>query len=92
MPTNTDKPVHAVLSRLEGPKAGSFARMHLEMLNGRTPYTWTRMYTELEELVRPANQKDWARKKLRELKQGRMTINEWIIKPIVKLLSSIKDS
>ena len=50
MPANTDKPVHAVLSCLEGPKAGSFARTHLEMLNSRTTYTWARMCTELEEL------------------------------------------
>ena len=60
MPANTDKPVHAVLSRLEGPKAGSFARTRLEMLNSGTSYTWTRMCMELEELFRPANQKDWA--------------------------------
>ena len=50
------------------------------MLNSGTAYMWTRMCTELEELFRPANQKDWAPKKLRELKQGRMTIDEWIIK------------
>ena len=80
MPTNTDKPVRAVLSRLEGPKAGSFARTRLEILNSGTAYTWACMCSELEELFHPANQKDWARKKLRELKQGRMTINEWIIK------------
>ena len=80
MPANTDKPVHAVLSYLEGPKARSFARTHLEILNSGTAYTWARMCGELEERFRPANQKDWARKKLRELKQGRMTINEWIIK------------
>ena len=80
MPANTDKPVCAVLSRLEGLKARSFARTRLEMLNSRTAYTWACMCTELEELFRPANQKDWARKKLRELKQGRMTIDEWIIK------------
>ena len=80
MPANTDKPVHAVLSCLEGPKAGSFARIRLEILNSGTAYTWACMCSELEELFRPANQKDWARKKLRELKQGRMTINEWIIK------------
>ena len=80
MPTNTDKPVHAILSRLEGPKAGSFARTCLEILNSGTTYTWARMCSELEELFRPANQKDWAQKKLRELKQGRMMINEWIIK------------
>ena len=80
MPTNTDKPVRAVLSRLEGPKAGSFARTRLEMLNSKTAYTWTCMCMEPAELFRPANQKDWAQQKLRELKQGRMTINEWIIK------------
>ena len=80
MPANTDKPVRVVLSRLEGPKAGSFARTRLEMLNSGTAYTWAHRYTELEELFQPANQKDWAWKKLRELKQGRMTIDEWIIK------------
>ena len=50
MPANTDKPVCAVLSRLEGPRAGSFARTRLEMLNSGTAYTWMRMCTELEEL------------------------------------------
>ena len=50
MPANTDKPVRTVLSRLEGPKAGSFARTRLEMLNSGTAYTWARMCTELEEL------------------------------------------
>ena len=80
MPANTDKPVRAVLSRLEGPKARSFARTHLEILNSGTAYTWARMCGELEERFRPANQKDWAQKKLRELKQGRMMIDEWIIK------------
>ena len=80
MPANTDKPVHTVLSRLEGSKAGSFARTRLEILNSKTAYTWARMCSELEELFRPANQKDWAQKKLRELKQGKMTIDEWIIK------------
>ena len=80
MSANTDKPVHAVLSHLEEPKVGSFARTHLEILNAGGAYTWPQMCGELEELFRPANQKDWARKKLRELKQGRMTIDEWIIK------------
>ena len=80
MPTNTDKPVCAVLLHLEGSKAGSFARTRLEILNSGTAYTWARMCGELEELFRPANQKDWAWKKLRELKQGRMMIDEWIIK------------
>ena len=80
MPSNTDKPVCAVLSRLAGPKAGSFARTRLEILNGGGAYTWMQLCRELEELFRPANQKNWARKKLRELKQGRTPIDEWIIK------------
>ena len=50
MPTNMDKLVRAVLSRLEGHKAGSFARTRLEMLNSGTAYTWAHMCTELEEL------------------------------------------
>ena len=68
MPANTDKPVRAVLSHLEGPKAGSFARTRLEILNSGTTYTWARICGELEELFWPANQKNWAWKKLRELK------------------------
>ena len=80
MPSNTDKPVHTVLSRLAGPKAGSFARTRLEILNAGGAYTWAQLCRELEELFRPANQKDWARKKLRELKQGQTPIDEWIIK------------
>ena len=50
MPSNTDKPVRTVLSRLAGPKAGSFARTHLEILNGGGAYTWTQLCRELEEL------------------------------------------
>ena len=80
MPANTDKPVHAVLSRLKGSKAGSFARTHLEIMNTGGMYTWGQLCGKLENLFRPANQKDWARKKLRELKQGMMLIDEWIIK------------
>ena len=80
MPSHTDKPVRAVLSRLAGPKAGSFARTRLEILNAGGAYSWAQLCQELEELFRPANQKDWARKKLRELKQGRTPIDEWIIK------------
>ena len=50
MPANTDKPVRAVLSRLEGPKVGSFSRTHLEILNTGGTYTWPQMCGELEEL------------------------------------------
>ena len=50
MPANTDKPVCAVLSHLEGPKARSFARTRLEILNSGTVYTWACMCSELEEL------------------------------------------
>ena len=80
MPANMDKPVRAVLSQLEGLKAGSFTRTRMEMLNVGTPYTWGQLCQEMEELFRPANQKDWARKKLREFKQGHLPIDEWIIK------------
>ena len=50
MPTNTDKPVRAVLSRLEGPKAGNFARTRLEILNNKGMYTWAQLCRELENL------------------------------------------
>ena len=52
----------------------------MEMLNVGTPYTWAQLCREMEELFRPANQKDWARKKPREFKQGCLPIDEWIIK------------
>ena len=64
MPSNTDKPVCAILSRLAGPKAGSFTRTCLEILNGGGTYTWVQLCQELEELFQPANQKDWAQKKI----------------------------
>ena len=80
MPSNMDKLVQAVLSRLEGPKARSFARTRMEMLNMGTSYTWAQLCREMEELFRPANQKDWARKKLQEFKQGHLLIDKWIIK------------
>ena len=80
MPSNMDKLVQAVLSRLEGPKARSFAQTRMEMLNMGTPYTWAQLCREMEELFRPANQKDWARKKLQEFKQGHLLIDKWIIK------------
>ena len=50
MPSNTDKPVHAVLLHLAGPKAGSFARTCLEILNRGGTYTWAELCQELEEL------------------------------------------
>ena len=80
MPSNTDKPVCTVLSHLAGPKAGSFARTRLEILNGGNAYTWAQLCRELEELFQLANQKDWVQKRLKELKQGQILINEWIIK------------
>ena len=76
MPSNTDKPIRTVLSHLSGPKAGSFARTRLEILNAGGAYTWRQLCSEVENLFRPAHQKDWAQKKLRELKQGRMPIDE----------------
>ena len=50
MPANTNKPVRTVLSRLEGPKAESSARMCLEILNAGGTYMWPQMCGELEEL------------------------------------------
>ena len=50
MPSNTDKPVCAVLSCLQGPKARSFARTHLEILNAGGVYTWGQLSGELENL------------------------------------------
>ena len=64
MPANTDKPVHAVLSHLEGPKVGSFARTRLEILNSGTAYMWARMCGKLEELFCPTNQRIGHRRSL----------------------------
>ena len=43
MLSNTNKPVCTVLSCLAGPKAGSFARTRLEILNRGGAYTWVQL-------------------------------------------------
>ena len=94
MPANMDKLVRAVLSCLEGPKARSFAKTRLEMLNSRTTYTWTCMCTELEELSnQPIKRIGLGRSLGNSNKKGWWLMNgSSSSKPIVKPLSSTKDS
>ena len=71
--------VGAILSRLKGPKAGPFAQVHL-MQAAQGFYMWPELVCDVEGLFRTTNKKDWARKELRELKQGKTPTDDFIVK------------
>ena len=48
------------------------------MLQGT--YTWNRLVNNVEGLFHTTNKKDWARKELRELKQGKLLMDDFIVK------------
>ena len=41
---------------------------------------WNRLVNDVKGLFHTANKKDWARKELRELKQGKMPMDDFIVK------------
>ena len=71
--------VSAVLSWLKGPKAGPFAQVCLTQVAQDT-YTWTCLVSNIEGLFCMTNKKDWARKELHELKQGKLPTDDFIMK------------
>ena len=79
IPASSQDTVSTVLSRLKGPKAGPFAQVHLMQVVQGT-YTWNRLVSDIEGLFRTTNKKDWARKELCELKQGKLATDNFIIK------------
>ena len=79
IPPGSQDAVSAVLSWLKGPKTSPFTQVHLTQVAQGT-YTWTRLVSDIEGLFCTTNKKDWARKELQELKQGKLSTDDFIIK------------
>ena len=79
IPAGSQNAVSAVLSRLKEPKAGPFTQVCLTQAAQGT-YTWNPLVSDVEGLFRTTNKKDWARKELHELKQGKLATNDFIVK------------
>ena len=79
IPAGLQDAVSTVLSWLKGPKVGPFAQVHLTQAAQGT-YMWGRLVSDVEGLFCMTNKKDWARKELRELKQGKLTTDDFIVK------------
>ena len=71
--------VGAVLSQLKGLKAGPFTQVHL-MQAAQGTYTWNWLANDVEGFFHTTNKKDWARKELCELKQGKLPMDDSIVK------------
>ena len=79
IPAGSQDTVGTVLSQLKGPKAGPFAQVCLTQVAQGT-YTWNQLVSDVEGLFHTTNKKDWARKELCELKQGKLTTDDFIVK------------
>ena len=79
IPEGSQDAVGAIFSWLKGPKAGPFAQVCL-MQVAQGLYTWPELVCDVEGLFHTTNKKDWARKELCELKQGKLPTNDFIVK------------
>ena len=70
IPEGSQDAVGAILSQLKGLKVGPFAQVHLTQA-AQGFYMWTELVRDVEGLFQTTNKKDWARKELCELKQGK---------------------
>ena len=77
--TGLQDAVSAVLSQLKGPKAGPFTQVRLTQVAQGT-YMWNRLVSDVEGLFCTTNKKDWARKELCKLKQGKLATDDFIVK------------
>ena len=92
IPASLQDTVGAVLSQLKGPKAGPFAQVCLTQVAQGT-YTWNWLVSDVEGLFRTTNKKDWAKKELHELKQGKLATDNFIVKwEALYLQAEIDDS
>ena len=92
IPAGSQDAVSAVLSQLKGLKAGPFAQVCLTQAAQGT-YTWNQLVSDVEGLFRTTNKKDWARKELHELKQGKLATDDFIVKwKALYLQAEIDDS
>ena len=93
--TATDREKAAVVFlRLEGPRAGHYAQVHLdECMVANTWPTWAELQTEIEGFFLPRNNKEWARSQLLHLCQGpRQRIDDFIAQfQALKLQSECPD-
>ena len=79
IPAGSQDTVNAVLSWLKGPKAGPFAQVYL-MQVAQDTYIWGCLVNNIEGLFHMTNKKDWAQKELHELKQEKLSTDNFIVK------------
>ena len=79
IPAGSQDTVGTVLSQLKGPKAGPFTQVCLTQA-AQGSYMWNRLVNNIEGLFCTTNKKDWARKELCELKQGKLPSDDFIVK------------
>ena len=92
IPASSQDAVGTVLSWLKGPKLGPFTQVCL-MQAAQGTYMWNRLVSDVEGLFCTTNKKDWARKELCELKQGKLATDDVIIKwEALYLQAEIDDS
>ena len=70
--------IHAVLSRMVGGDASTFACAWLNEMIGGKKWTWQEFTTLVEGNIRSSNEKDWNRKALSFLKQGSTPMDMFI--------------
>ena len=79
IPAGSQDAVSAVLSWLKGLKAGPFTQVRLTQ-GAQGTYTWNQLVSDVEGLFRTTNKKNWARKELCKLKQGKLATDDFIMK------------
>ena len=79
IPAGSQDAVSAVLSRLKGPRAGPFTQVRLTQA-AQGIYMWNRLVSDVGGLFHTTNKKDWARKELCKLKQGKLATDNFIVK------------
>ena len=79
IPAGSQDTVGAVLSWLKGLKASPFAQVSL-MQAVQGTYMWNQLVNNVKGLFCTTNKKNWARKELCELKQGKLSMDDFIVK------------
>ena len=79
IPAGSQDAVGTVLSWLKGPKASPFTQVHLTQAAQGT-YMWNWLVNNVEGLFYTTNKKNWTRKELHELKQGKLPTDDFIVK------------
>ena len=72
--------IHAMLSRMVGRNASTFAHAQLNEMIGGKKWTWTEFITLVKGNLQSTNEKDWNRKALSSMKQGSTPMDTFIIR------------